>query len=231
MTSSTAPKLLDVIEIETGKNPTASIIWMHGLGADGNDFVPIVGELGLDSAPAVRFVFPHAPMRPVTINNGYVMRAWYDVSFGDLEGKSRRADEEGVRQSQAQIQALIEREEKRGVAAESVLLAGFSQGGAIALHTGLRHPRKLAGVMALSTYLPLGESLPVEASAANKSTPIFMAHGLFDPVVPLMMGAGSMTFLTGLGYSVEWHQYPMQHSVCAEEIQDIGAWLSKVLKS
>ncbi|MGH8642377.1 MAG: alpha/beta hydrolase [Burkholderiales bacterium] len=224
-------KLLETIDIETAKNPTASIIWMHGLGADGNDFVPIVGELGLDASPAVRFVFPHAPMRPVTINNGYVMRAWYDVLVGNLEGKSRRADEEGVRQSQAQIKALIEREEKRGVPAASVLLAGFSQGGAIALHTGLRHPRKLAGVLALSTYLPLGESLPAEASAANKGTPVFMAHGLFDPVVPLMMGAGSMTFLAGLGYSVEWHQYPMQHSVCPEEIHDIGAWLRRVLKA
>jgi phospholipase/carboxylesterase len=223
-------KLLETIEIETGKNPTTSIIWMHGLGADGNDFVPIVGELGLENR-AVRFVFPHAPMRPVTINNGYVMRAWYDVSFGDLEGKSRRADEEGVRQSQAQIEALIEREGKRGVAAEHVLLAGFSQGGAIALHTGLRHPRKLAGVLALSTYLPLGESLPAEASAANKSAPVFMAHGLFDNVVPMMMGAGSMTYLSGLGYPVEWHQYPMQHSVCAEEIQDISAWLRKILKA
>src|SRR5688572_8076963 len=223
-------KLLEAIEIETGKNPTASIIWMHGLGADGNDFVPIVGELGLENR-AVRFVFPHAPMRPVTINNGYVMRAWYDVSFGDLEGKSRRADEQGVRQSQAQIHALIEREEKRGVAAEHVLLAGFSQGGAIALHTGLRHPRKLAGVLALSTYLPLGESLPAEASAANKRAPVFMAHGLFDNVVPLMMGAGSMTYLSGLGYPVEWHQYPMQHSVCPEEIRDIGAWLRRVLRA
>ena len=225
------PEPLDSIEITTGKNPGASIIWMHGLGADGNDFVPIVGELGLDSAPAVRFIFPHAPMRPVTINNGYVMRAWYDVSFGDLEGQSRRADEEGVRQSQAQINALIEREERRGVAAENVLLAGFSQGGAIALHTGLRHPRKLAGVVALSTYLPLAESLTFEASAANKGTPVFMAHGLFDPVVPLMMGAGSMTFLAGLGYSVEWHQYPMQHSVCPEEIQDIRTWLRRILKA
>jgi phospholipase/carboxylesterase len=226
---SSTGKLLDCIEIETGKNPAASIIWMHGLGADGNDFVPIIGELGLATAPAARFIFPHAPMRPVTINNGYVMRAWYDVSFGDLEGKSRRADGEGVRQSQAQINALIEREEKRGIAAASIALAGFSQGGAIALHTGLRHPRKLAGVMALSTYLPLAESLPLEASAANKTTPVFMAHGLLDPVVPLMMGAGSMTFLAGLGYSVEWRQYPMQHSVCAEEIQDIGAWLRRVL--
>jgi phospholipase/carboxylesterase len=204
---------------------------MHGLGADGNDFVPIVGELGLDGGPATRFVFPHAPMRPVTINNGFVMRAWYDVSFGDLEGKSRQADEKGVRESQAQINALIEREEKRGVPAANILLAGFSQGGAIALHTGLRHPRKLAGVMALSTYLPLAESLPSEGSAANKSTPVFMAHGLFDNVVPLMMGAGSMTFLAGLGYAVEWHQYPMQHSVCPEEIGDIGAWLRRALKA
>ena len=224
-------KLLETIEIETGKNPAASIIWMHGLGADGNDFVPIVGELGLDGGPAVRFVFPHAPMRPVTINNGFVMRAWYDVSFGDLEGKSRQADERGVRESQAQINALIEREEKRGVPAANVLLAGFSQGGAIALHTGLRHPRKLAGVMALSTYLPLAEALPSEGSAANKSTPVFMAHGMFDNVVPLMMGAGSMTFLAGLGYAIEWCQYPMQHSVCPEEIRDIGTWLRKILES
>ena len=225
---SSTGKLLDCVEIETGKNPAASIIWMHGLGADGNDFVPIVGELGLD---AVRFVFPHAPMRSVTINNVYVMRAWYDVSFGDLEGKSRRADEKGVHESQAQINALIEREEKRGVHAGSILLAGFSQGGAIALHTGLRHPRRLAGVMALSTYLPLAESLPAEASAANRDMPIFMAHGLFDPVVPLMMGAGAMTYLNGLGYRVEWRQYPMQHSVCPEEIRDIGAWLGKALKA
>lgn len=204
---------------------------MHGLGADGNDFVPVVNELGLDDAPPTRFVFPHAPMRAVTINSGHVMRAWYDVSFGDLEGKSRRADEQGMRESQAQINALIAREEKRGIAAASIVLAGFSQGGAVALHTGLRHPRKLAGIMALSTYLPLADSLPQEAAPGNKATPICMAHGLFDPVVPLAMGAGSMTFLVGLGYSVEWHQYPMPHSVCAEEIGDIGAWLLKVLKA
>ncbi len=223
------PELLESIEIETGKNPAATVIWMHGLGADGNDFVPIVNELELDGTPAIRFVFPHAPMRPVTINNGYVMRAWYDVSFGDLEGQSRLADEQGVRESQAHITALIEREARRGVAAENIVLAGFSQGGAIALQTGLRHPRKLAGVMALSTYLPLAESLPQEAAPANKSTPIFMAHGTYDPVVPLMMGAGSMTLLTGLGYPVEWRQYPMPHSVCPQEIQDIGAWLRRVL--
>jgi phospholipase/carboxylesterase len=224
-------KILETIEIETGKNPAASVIWMHGLGADGNDFVPIVNELELDGTPAIRFVFPHAPMRPVTINNGYVMRAWYDVTFGDLEGSSRRADEQGVRESQKKIGALIEREETRGIAAANIVLAGFSQGGAIALQTGLRHPQKLAGVMALSTYLPLAESLPQEAAPANKATPIFMAHGTYDPLVPLMMGAGSMNFLTGLGYAVEWRQYPMPHSVCPQEIQDIGAWLRRVLKA
>jgi phospholipase/carboxylesterase len=224
-------QLLDSIVVDTGKNPSASVIWMHGLGADGNDFVPVVNELDLDGAPATRFLFPHAPMRPVTINNGYVMRAWYDVSFGDLEGNSRRADERGVRESQESITALIEREETRGVAPERIVVAGFSQGGAIALQAGLRYPRKLAGVMALSTYLPLAESLPREAAAANRRTPIFMAHGTYDPVVPLVMGAGSMTFLTGLGYAVEWRQYPMPHSVCPEEIQDIGAWLRRVLKT
>lgn len=222
-------KLLEVIEIETGKNPTAAVIWMHGLGADGNDFVPVVNELGLTGAPAVRFVFPHAPMRAVTINGGAVMRAWYDVSYGDLEGSSRRADEAGVRESQAQIGQLIAREIKRGIFNKNIVLAGFSQGGAIALHTGLRYPDKLAGVLALSTYLPLAESLPQEAAPANKAVPIFMAHGTFDPVVPLVMGAGSMTFLTGLGYAVEWRQYPMQHSVCAQEIRDIGTWLNQVL--
>ena len=224
-------KLLETIEVETGKSPSAAIIWMHGLGADANDFVPIVNELGLDGTPAVRFVFPNAPMRPVTINNGYVMRAWYDVSFGDLEGKSRRADEQGVRESQAQIGALIEREAGRGILNKNILLAGFSQGGAIALHCGLRYPQKLGGVMALSTYLPLAESLPQEGTPENRSVPIFMAHGVFDPVVPLVMGAGSMTFLVGAGYAVDWRQYPMQHSVCAQEIEDIGAWLRKILKA
>jgi phospholipase/carboxylesterase len=225
------PDLLNSIEIETGKKPSASVIWMHGLGADGNDFVPIVNELDLDGTPAIRFVFPHAPMRPVTINNGFVMRAWYDITFGDLEGKSRQADERGVRESQAQVMALIEREEKRGVEPDRIVLAGFSQGGAIALQTGLRHPRKLAGVMALSTYLPLADSLPKEAATANRATPIFMAHGIYDPVVPIVMGAGSMTLLTGLGYSIEWRQYPMPHSVCPEEIDDIGAWLRKILSA
>jgi phospholipase/carboxylesterase len=224
-------KLLETIEIETGKSPAASVIWMHGLGADGSDFVPIVEELELDGTPGIRFLFPHAPMRPVTINNGYVMRAWFDVSLGDLEGNSRRADERGVRESQAQIDALIEREAKRGVEPEHIVLAGFSQGGAIALQTGLRYPRRLAGVMALSTYLPLADTLAREATPANKATPIFMAHGIYDPLIPLAMGAGSMTLLTGFGYTVEWRQYPMPHSVCPQEIEDIGAWLRRVLKA
>ena len=224
-------KFLETIEIETGKSPAASVIWLHGLGADGNDFVPIVSELDLEGAPAVRFVFPHAPVRPVTINNGMMMRAWYDVLLGDLEGKSRRADERGVRESQALVGALIEREAGRGVATENVVVAGFSQGGAVTLQTGLRYPKKLAGLMALSTYLPLAESLPQEAAPANRHTPIFMAHGVQDGVIPLVMGAGSMTLLTGMGHPVEWHQYPMQHSVCPQEIEDIGAWLRKVLKA
>ncbi|MGW8183370.1 MAG: alpha/beta hydrolase [Burkholderiales bacterium] len=223
--------LLEAVEIETGGNPAVSIIWMHGLGADGNDFVPVVNELDLSGTPAVRFIFPHAPLRAVTINNGYVMRAWYDVSPDDLAGNTRRADERGVRESQAQIETLIEREAARGIPANHVILAGFSQGGAIALQTGLRHERPLAGIMALSTYLPLADSFAGEAAPANRATPIFMAHGTFDPVVPYAMGAGSMTFLTGLGYRMEWHDYPMQHSVCIEEIRDIGNWLRNVLKA
>ena len=221
--------LLEGIEIETGSNPTAAVIWLHGLGADGNDFAPIVDELDLEGAPPIRFVFPHAPVRPVTINNGMMMRAWYDVLMGDLEGTSRRADERGVRESQALVGALIEREAGRGIPTEKIVLAGFSQGGAVTLQTGLRYPRRLAGMMALSTYLPLAESLPQEAAPANRQTPIFMAHGVYDGVIPLMMGAGSMTLLTGMGHAVEWHQYPMQHSVCPQEIEDIGAWLRRVL--
>ncbi len=223
--------LLEAVEIQTGKQPEASVIWMHGLGADGNDFVPVVNELDLSGTPAVRFIFPHAPLRAVTINNGYVMRAWYDVSPDDLAGNTRRADERGVRESQAQIEALIEREVMRGIPANHVILAGFSQGGAIALQTGLRHDQPLAGIMALSTYLPLADSFVREAAPANRATPIFMAHGTFDPVVPYAMGAGSMTFLTGLGYRMEWHDYPMQHSVCIEEIRDIGNWLRNVFKA
>lgn len=222
-------KPLETIELETTPNPTAAVIWMHGLGADGNDFVPIVNELDLAGAPGIRFIFPHAPTRPVTINNGYVMRAWYDIAFGDLEGKTRKADEKGVRESQEQIGQLIAREMSRGIATGKIVLAGFSQGGAIALHTGLRYPEKLAGVMALSTYMPLADSFTAEAAPANAKTSVFMAHGTQDPVVPYAMGRDSRDLLQQAGYAIEWQEYPMQHSVCLEEVTDIGRWLTGVL--
>jgi phospholipase/carboxylesterase len=222
-------KPLEAIEIETAPNPRASVIWMHGLGADGNDFVPVVNELGLGTGPGIRFVFPHAPMQPVSINNGYVMRAWYDVKFGDLEGRSRQADEKGVRASQAAITRLIEREISRGSSADKIVLAGFSQGGAVALQTGLRHPQKLGGIMALSTYLPLAESFADETSAENRKTPVFMAHGSDDGVIPFEMATRSRDILVQHGYDVEWHQYPMQHSVNLEEIADIARWLKRVV--
>jgi len=217
--------LLDAIEIETAPNPAASVIWLHGLGADGNDFVPIVGELELPDVP-IRFVFPHAPMQPVTINNGMVMRAWYDIAGADL---ARREDERGVRASQTLVEALIAREKARGTPARRIVLAGFSQGGAIALQTGLRHPERLAGIMALSTYVPLAESLEAEAHAANRGLPIFMAHGLYDPIVPIAAARRSRDLLQRLGYVVEWHEYPMPHSVAPQELDDIGAWLRRVL--
>ena len=220
-------EILESIEIETARNATASVIWMHGLGADGNDFVPIVRELDLSGLQPIRFIFPHAPMRPVTINNGYVMRAWYDVKWGDLEGKSKEADEQGVRASQEAIVQLVERERTRGIEARGIVLAGFSQGGAIALQTGLRYPEKLAGIMALSTYLPLAETLAAEASVENRKTPIFMAHGQQDGVIPYAMAARSRDMLVEHGYDVEWHEYRMAHSVCLEEIEDIAAWLKR----
>lgn len=222
-------RLLDAIEIETGAHPGKTVIWMHGLGADGNDFVPIVRELDLRGLSAIRFIFPHAPMRPVTINNGYVMRAWYDVTYGDLEGRSKRPDEAGVRASEKSIRALIAREIERGTASEHILLAGFSQGGALALQTGLRYPSRLAGMLALSTYLPLAETVAQEVRAANARTPIFMAHGSDDQVIPLETGEGSRDMLKGMGYEVEWREYPMPHSVCMEEIRDIAAWMTRVL--
>ena len=222
-------KPLEAIRIETAPNPQASVIWMHGLGADGNDFVPVVQELGLSGAPGVRFIFPHAPMQPVSINNGYVMRAWYDIRWGDLEGRAKQADEQGVRASQAAVVKLVEREVTRGMAVENIVLAGFSQGGAIALQTGLRYPANLAGLMALSTYLPLAEQLADEATAENRKTSIFMAHGVQDAVVPYAMAARSRDILVQHGYDVEWHEYRMQHSVCLEEIRDIGAWLKRIL--
>jgi phospholipase/carboxylesterase len=224
-------ELLETLEIETAPNPTAAVIWLHGLGADGNDFAPVVPELHLPATPAIRFVFPHAPMMAVTINNGYMMRAWYDVSFGDLEGNSRRADEKGVRASQASVDRLIERETSRGVAPRQIVLAGFSQGGAVALQTGLRYRERLAGIMALSTYLPMASSLGAEASAVNRDLPIFYAHGTQDAVIALTMATTSRDKLVAAGYQVEWHEYPMQHSVCAEELADISAWLVRVLRA
>jgi phospholipase/carboxylesterase len=218
--------LLEAIEIETSAAPTASVIWMHGLGADGHDFVDIVPELHLPPRPGIRFVFPHAPKRPVTINGGYVMRAWYDIR--DDHGQ-RREDPDGVRASQKSIEALIQREKARGVVASSIVLAGFSQGGAMALHTGLRHAERLAGVMALSCSLPLPDTLAAEAAPANHDVPIFMAHGTHDPVIPMARAIGARKALTGLDYRVEWHEYPMPHSVCAEEIADIAAWLHRAL--
>jgi phospholipase/carboxylesterase len=216
-------ELLDAVEIETGPAPQAAIIWLHGLGADGHDFEPIVSELSLPPATAVRFVFPHAPVQAVTINGGARMRAWYDI------GHDGRQDAAGIRASQSRVEALIARERGRGVAAHRIVLAGFSQGGAIALQTGLRHPDPLAGVLALSTYLPLADTLEKEASAAARDVPIFMAHGVEDPLIPLARAAQSRDRLSALGYRVEWHEYPMPHSVCAEEIRDIGVWLQRTL--
>ena len=217
--------LLEAIEIETGPAPTAAVLWLHGLGADGTDFVPMVDALDLPDRP-MRFVFPHAPMRPVTINQGYVMRAWYDVLSMDF---GRRADERGVRESQGLIEAMIERETRRGIAASGIVLAGFSQGGAIALQTGLRHAVRLAGIMALSCYVPLADSLDAERSPANRDVPIFMAHGAHDPVIPVNLARESRDLLGRLGYDVTWHEYPMEHSVSPEEIAAIGAWLRRVL--
>jgi phospholipase/carboxylesterase len=220
------PDLLTSIELETAPHPTASVIWLHGLGADGNDFVPIVPELRLPQALAVRFIFPHAPMRAVTINNGMRMRAWYDIAAADL---TNRADLAGVRQSQAQIEALVERETARGIRAERIVLAGFSQGGAVALYTGLRHAERLAGIMVLSAYLISPDALAGEATAANRSVPIFMAHGTADPMVRFQWGEASKRLLEAGGYNVEWHDYRMEHSLCFEEVEAIGAWLLKVL--
>ena len=219
-------ELLPAEEVETGARPTHSVIWMHGLGADGHDFVPIVGELGLTGL-AVRFVFPHAPLQPVTINGGYVMRAWYDIGYEDL---SLREDEKGVRQSQHAIERLIEREKERGIPVGKIALAGFSQGGAISLQCGLRYPERLAGVLALSTYLPLPNKVEAERSDASRDLPILMLHGTDDPIVPLKLAQASCAKLLTLGYQVEWHEYEMPHSVCPEEIAQIGTWLRRIVE-
>ena len=215
---------LESLEICSGQSPNASIIWLHGLGADGYDFAPVVEAL--QPMPHIRFILPHAPVVPVTINGGYIMPAWYDIYGNDI---ADRQDEAGIRASQSQIEALIAEEKRRGVGANRILLAGFSQGGAIALHTGLRHAERLAGIMALSTYLPLHEKFPNERSEQNQRTSVFMAHGSFDDIIPLNTASASKSLLEKLGYDVEWHDYPMPHSLCNEEIADIRDFILRVL--
>lgn len=224
---SEAAQLLETVEIETGARPSHSVVWLHGLGADGHDFEPIVEAMNVSRLPPTRFVFPHAPTRPVTINGGYVMRAWYDVLSVDFA--ARREDEAGIRESGRRIEALLARENARGIPASHIVLAGFSQGGAIALHTGLRHPQTLAGLVALSTYLPLAGSLAAEAAAANARLPIFMAHGRADAVIPYEFGERSGQKLTAAGYPLRWHGYAADHTVSMEELRDIEDWLAQRL--
>ena len=222
--------LLETIEDETAPNPTASVIVLHGLGADGNDFVPIAQELDLAGIGAVRFVFPHGPTRPVTINGGYVMRAWYDILGAELgAGGQKREDEAGLRASQALVDALIANERARGIPASRIVLAGFSQGCAMTFMAGLRHGERLAGLLGMSGYLPLAATTAAERSAANVGVPIFQAHGRADPVIALDRATASRDALLAFGYPVEWHDYPMPHSVCAPEIADMNRWLLKVL--
>jgi phospholipase/carboxylesterase len=219
-------ELLEHVTIDTSDNPEVSVIWLHGLGADGNDFVPIVRELDLAGLPGIRFIFPHANTMPVTINNGYVMRSWYDITGLEL---GRREDENGLRASQKAIEAFIEREKARGIPASRIVLAGFSQGCAMTIQTGLRHPEALAGMICLSGYVPLSAKLAMERSQESLKTPIFMAHGRHDNVVPFNRAEMSRDLLVSLGYRVEWHEYTMQHSVCLEEVQAVSAFFKKVL--
>src|SRR3989344_7231331 len=223
MTIQTGMQTLETLDISGAATIDSSVIWLHGLGADGHDFEPIVHELNL---PNTRFILPHAAYRPVTINNGYVMRSWYDLF--DLALSSEQ-DEEGIRQAQLQIEALIAREQARGIAPSRIVLAGFSQGGAIALHTALRYPLRLGGLIALSTYLPLKSKLAQEAHEANRQLPIFMAHGSFDEVISLDVCKASLNVLNQQGYAVDWHEYAMGHSLCAEELADIRTFLSNLL--
>jgi len=216
----------DVIEAQTGPNPTGAIIWMHGLGADGHDFEPIVPELVRPGERALRFVFPNAPVRPVTLNRGFPMRAWYDI-IGLERGIAQ--DEVGIRGSHATVESLIRRENERGIPTHRIVLAGFSQGGAMALFSGTRHAEKLAGIMGLSCYMLLEGSFAAQRSPANQATPIFLGHGTQDPVVSITLGETSRRLLEGSGFAVEWHQYMMQHSVCPQEVADIAAWLRRVL--
>jgi len=219
---------MNPIEIQTADNPVGSVIWLHGLGADGHDFESIVPQLGLPSGLALRFVFPHAPQRPITINGGMVMRGWYDIV--DLDDLDRRADPDGIEDSARIVSELIETEiSTHGIDVSRIVLAGFSQGGVIALHTGLRHPQRLAGILALSTYLSMADRLEREASAANRDIPIFMAHGTHDPVIPIQLAETSRDVLVELGWSVEWESYPMPHAVHPLEIEKIGQWLQEVM--
>jgi phospholipase/carboxylesterase len=219
----------DTVELETGPSPTGSVIWLHGLGADGHDFEPIVPELRLPETLSLRFIFPHAPVRPVTVNGGMEMRAWYDIFSLDRNGPT---DEAGIRESGALLEHLVAREQERGIQGDKIVVAGFSQGGAIAIHVALRSPVKLAGLMALSTYLPLPNALQSEvvedSAVGHLDMPIFMAHGSFDPVLPMQLGQTSYETLTTAGFAIEWHEYPMAHAVCAQEIRDIRAWLLSV---
>jgi len=217
---------LETVEVEPNGRADAAVVLMHGLGADGHDFESLVPELQLPASPSVRWVFPHAPLRRVTLNGGMRMRAWYDILALDRQAAE---DEAGVRQSAEDIRALVRRERERGISADRIVLAGFSQGGAMALFTALRSPERLGGVLALSTYLPLAAALEKEAHPANAAVPVFMAHGTFDPVVPLSLGEGSRDLLRGRGYDVEWRTYAMPHSVCADEVEDLREWLLRVL--
>jgi len=217
-----AEEQLEYIQQDTGANPRYAVIWLHGLGADGHDFEPIVPELGLSAEAGVRFIFPHAPSQPVTINGGMVMRAWYDIAAMDL---SASVDEQGILRSTGHLRGLIRDTVESGIPTERIILAGFSQGGVIALQTGLAYPEKLAGIIALSTYVALPDTLRENATDANSDTPIFLAHGRFDPVIPYSLGQQSRDFLANEGYQVEWHEYPMEHAVHPEEIRDLADWL------
>jgi phospholipase/carboxylesterase len=230
MTTSPTPtaSLLPRIEIESAPNPIAAVIWLHGLGADGNDFASLVPQLDLSGCAPIRFIFPHAPSMPITLNGGYVMPAWYDIAGTDLIS---RQDAAGIQQSERAINALIAQEVARGISPGNIVLAGFSQGCAMALHTGLRCAQPLAGIMALSGYLPLADRFATERTQANARTPVFMAHGTMDPVVVLARGEASRDALVALGHPVQWHTYPMQHSVHPREIADISSFLKQVLKA
>ena len=221
-------ELLPAIEVETATPPRFTIIWLHGLGADGSDFEAIVPELRLPASAGVRFIFPHAPEIPVTCNGGYVMPAWYDIIT--LDSDTRTVDEAGIIRSRQSIRQLIARENARGTPCSRIFLAGFSQGGAIAYTTALTHPERLAGLLALSTYLPTADLLSKEASAANRDLPIFCAHGVEDDVVSLSLGSAARDFLRANGYELEWNEYPMPHSVCLAEVKDIGRWLQEHMR-